>query len=77
MPHLQVLQPQPPFSAAISIPPELALWAAVATTRRLEVWTSASGYMLQPLQPLPHLQDDPQLQFPPQQDIFGRVLELA
>ena len=73
MPHLHWVQPQPPFSAAISMPPELALWVAVAETRRVAPAASASGYMLQPPQPLPHLQAVPQPQFPPQQDILGSV----
>ncbi len=70
MPHLHWVQPQPPSSAAISIPPELALWVAVAATRRVAPAASTSGYMLQPPQPLPHLQALPQPQLPPQQDIF-------
>ena len=94
MPHLHWVQPQPPFSAAISMPPALlhvppkkkkiecmmmyelrrregtyALWVAVAETRRVAPAASTSGYMLQPPQPLPHLQALPQPQFPPQQDI--------
>ncbi|WP_216075546.1 hypothetical protein, partial [Acinetobacter indicus] len=33
---------------------------------------SMSGYIPHPPQPLPHLQPEPQPQFPPQQDIFER-----
>ena len=50
-----------------------ALWVAVAATRRVAPAASTSGYMLQPPQPLPHLQAVPQPQFPPQQDILGSV----
>jgi hypothetical protein len=35
-----------------------------------------SGYILQPPQPLPHLQPDPHPQFPPQQDIFLEKIQI-
>ncbi|MCQ8115566.1 hypothetical protein NP565_23640, partial [Vibrio parahaemolyticus] len=74
VPHLQVLQPQPPFSplsTAISIPPELALLDGAARTKVLVVAVaSTSGNILHPPQPPPHWQPLPQPQLPPQQDIF-------
>ncbi|WP_215258549.1 hypothetical protein, partial [Escherichia coli] len=70
VPHLQVVQSQPPFSVAISNPPELALWVAATRTVVLVAVASTSGYIPHPLHPLPHLQPEPQPQFPPQHDIL-------
>uniref|UniRef100_A0A5B6YFS6 Uncharacterized protein n=1 Tax=Davidia involucrata TaxID=16924 RepID=A0A5B6YFS6_DAVIN len=69
-PHLQ-----PPDSAAspISDPSKYVFWGATPITRVSVVVISEklmSGYILHPPQPLPHLQPEPQPQFPPQQDIF-------
>ncbi|MDK0841571.1 hypothetical protein P5E51_15875, partial [Clostridium perfringens] len=76
VPHLQVVQSQPPFSVAISNPPEVPLWVAAAMIMVLVVAVaSTSGYIPHPLHPLPHLQPEPQPQFPPQHDIFLRQRE--
>ena len=71
VPHLQVVQSQPPASPAISSPPEVALWLAVGITMAAApAVASTSGNILQPPQPLPHWQPAPQPHLPPQQDIL-------
>eukprot|EP00268_Persea_americana_P049564 TRINITY_DN5319_c0_g1_i1.p1 TRINITY_DN5319_c0_g1~~TRINITY_DN5319_c0_g1_i1.p1 ORF type:complete len:111 (-),score=22.27 TRINITY_DN5319_c0_g1_i1:69-401(-) len=71
-PHLQ-----PPFSAPtpISAPSKYCFWGATPMIRLSVVLLSPekdrSGYILHPPHPLPHLQPDPQPQFPPQQDILS------
>ena len=71
VPHLQVVQSQPPVSPAVSNPPELPLWEAVGMTMAAApAVASTSGNILHPPQPLPHLQPAPHPQLPPQQDIL-------
>ena len=72
VPHLQVVQSQPPVSPpAISNPPELPLWEAVGMTMAAApAVASTSGNILHPPQPLPHWQPAPHPQLPPQQDIL-------
>lgn len=71
VPHLQVLQSQPPPSVAASKPPALALVVGAARTVVLTLLVAAvstSGYIPQPLHPLPQEQLEPHPHLPPQQD---------
>ena len=73
VPHLQVLQSQPPPSVAASNPPALALVVGAARTMGLMptvAVVSTSGDILQPPHPLPHWQPEPQPQ-PPEGDDYG------
>ena len=71
VPHLQVVQSQPPFSPAISNPPEVPLWVAAAMIMVVvAAVASTSGNILHPPQPEPHWQPEPHPHLPPQQDIL-------
>ncbi|MCP8971441.1 hypothetical protein NK662_23320 [Ectobacillus sp. SYSU M60031] len=70
VPHLQVLQPQLPFSAPISDPPEAAPDPLlVASARKVVVVVGSTSEYLHPPQPLPHWQLEPHPQLPPQHDM--------
>jgi len=74
LPHLQVLQSQPPPSTAASNPPALALVVGAASTMGFMptvAVVSMSGDILQPPQPLPHWQPEPHPQLPLQQDMLS------